>query len=140
MVQRKEYYHKLLRQRAELLLAIQTDNNSDGQNSKQVLTKQNQLNLNQAPLTVEEDENRKRICHLENEIIRVNVQWSQGEHIRKKYKAIKGSLMNDAEKFEKNLLELENSLQQQNVDIDNMKVVDRFVISVQRDSKYLFFF
>lgn len=123
VAKRKQYYNKLLRERAELV-AIQNDNATDDQKtkSKQVLGKQNQLNTNQAPLTVEEDENRKLICHLENEIMRVNVQWSQAEHIRKKYKAIKASLMSDAEKFEKNLLELETALKQQNTDIENMKV------------------
>lgn len=115
VVKRKEYYNKLLRQKAEMKLI-------SGENSESIKCKQNPLKTNQAPLTIEEDESRKLICRLENEILRVNVQWSQAEHIRKKYKAIKASLMSDAEKFEKKLLELENALQQQNADIENMKV------------------
>lgn len=116
IVKSKEYHNKLLRQRAEMKLIA-------GENGDQpAKSKQNALKTNQAPLTIEEDESRKSVCQLENEILRVNVRWSQAEHIRKKYKAIKASLMSDAEKFEKKLLELENALQQQNADIENMKV------------------
>lgn len=116
IVKRKEYYNNLLRQRAEMkLIARENDDQA-------IKSKQNPLKTNQVPLTIEEDECRKWVCRLENEILRVNVQWSQAEHIRKKYKAIKASLMNDAERFEKKLLQLENALQQQNADIENMKV------------------
>lgn len=119
--QRKDLYNKLLRRKAEIIV-IQNAESGDQSDSKSKSNRQNQFRTNYAPLTIEEDENRKLICHLENEIIRINMQWSQAEHIRKKYKAIQASLMNDAEKFEKNLLELENALRQQNVDIEKMKV------------------
>lgn len=114
-VQRKNYREKLLQEKAELA-SYQHDCDENQKSSKSL------FKSNQPPITVEEDKNRKLVCHLENEIIRINVQWSQAEHICKKYKAIKGSLMNDAEKFEKNLLEIENALSQQNTDIENMKV------------------
>lgn len=137
-VRRKEHFHRLQRERAESI-AIQNaecgsesqtkDNSSGGgvgSGSRPKTSGQNrQFRSNYAPLTVEEDENRKLICHLENEIIRINMQWSQAEHIRKKYKAIQASLMTDAEKFEKNLLELEEALRQQNGDIEKMKVRKR---------------
>lgn len=121
-VQRKELYNQLLRRKAEIIV-IQNAESGDQSDSKSKSNRQNQFRTNYAPLTIEEDENRKLICHLENEIIRINMQWSQAEHIRKKYKAIQASLMNDAEKFEKNLLELENALRQQNIDIEKMKVI-----------------
>lgn len=120
--QRKQHYYKLQRQKAEII-AIRNAELGDQADSKPKSNRQNQFRSNYAPLTIEEDENRKLICHLENEIIRINMQWSQAEHIRKKYKAIQASLMTDAEKFEKNLFELENALRQQNVDIDKMKVI-----------------
>lgn len=126
LAQRKEFYNKLQRQKAEII-AIRNAENGDQSNNnntnKSKSNRQNQLRLNQAPLTIEEDENRKLICHLENEIIRINMQWSQAEHIRKKYKSIQASLMTDAEKFEKNLFELESALRKQNVDIEKMKVI-----------------
>lgn len=130
---RKQHYNQLQRERAESI-AIQnaecggesqtTEGNSgDAGSGRPKTSGQNrQFRSNYAPLTVEEDENRKLICHLENEIIRINMQWSQAEHIRKKYKAIQASLMTDAEKFEKNLLELEEALRQQNGDVEKMKV------------------
>lgn len=122
-VYRKNLYNKLQRQKAEIIAVRNAENNGDQSNGKPKSNRQNQFRSNQAPLTIEEDENRKLICHLENEIIRINMQWSQAEHIRKKYKSIQASLMTDAEKFEKNLLELENALRKQNVDIEKMKVI-----------------
>lgn len=121
-VQRKEHYNKLQRLKAESIAIRNAETGDETSNNKTKSNRQNQFRANCAPLTIEEDENRKLICHLENEIIRTNMQCSQAEHIRKKYKSIQASLMTDAEKFEKNLLELEDALRQQNVDIDKMKV------------------
>lgn len=120
--QRKEHYNKLQRTRAELIAIQNAESGDQTGDGKQKSNRQNQFRSNHAPLTIEEDENRKLICHLENEIIRTNMQCSQAEHIRKKYKSIQASLMTDAEKFEKNLLELEDALRQQTVDIEKMKV------------------
>ena len=75
------------------------------------------------PETIVEDFNTKLICHLENEIHRVNVQWMEAEHIRKKYRAIKSSLMSDAENFESSLAELEQSLRAQETELDRLKEV-----------------
>lgn len=75
-----------------------------------------------AASTVEEDDNRKLICHLENEIHRTNVQWMEAEHIRKKYRSIRATLSADSEKFEKSLLELEKAITEQQTDINRMQV------------------
>lgn len=123
-VKRKEHHNKLLRLRAELSINIPPANASASAEDKSSSEISKFSQMQAPPLTIEEDESRKHVCHLENEILRINVQWSQAEHIRKKYKSIKSSLMSDAEKFEKNLLEIENALRQQNADIDNMKVTD----------------
>lgn len=122
VVQRKKHYNELQRFKAELIAIRDSEIGDERTEIKSKTTQQNQFRSNQAPLTIEENENRKLICHLENEFIRINMQWSQAEHIRKKYKTIQASLLADAEKFEKNLLELEEALRQQNVDIDKMKV------------------
>lgn len=107
--QRKEHFYKLYDVHQNLL-AMQPD----GVDSM----------LEQMPAqTVEEDDNRKLIWHLENEIHRTNVQWMEAEHIRKKYKSIKTSLMIDAEKFEKSLLELEEEFKKQQKEINHMQVV-----------------
>lgn len=59
---------------------------------------------------------------MENEIHRTSVQWMEAEHIRKKYRAIKSSLMNDSEKFESSLLELEQAISDQEIEINKLKV------------------
>ncbi|XP_055306396.1 outer dynein arm-docking complex subunit 3 [Sitodiplosis mosellana] len=135
-MQRKNQYHKLQRIKAESIAIRKAENGSDQTtNEKPKSNRQKQFRTNYAPLTIEEDENRKLICHLENEIIRINMQWAQAEHIRKKYKSIQATLMTDAEKFEKNLLELEESLRQQNVDIEKMKDVNREAIHMRDATK-----
>lgn len=75
-----------------------------------------------APTTAEEEENRKKICHLENEILRTNAQWMEAEHIRKKYLSIKASLCGDAEKFERSLREMEASMAEQQSDVERIQV------------------
>jgi coiled-coil domain-containing protein 151 len=74
------------------------------------------------PETFEEDSNRKLITFLENEIHQKSVQWMEGEHIRKKYRGIKLSLMNDSEKFESSLLELEKAIIDQEAEISKLEV------------------
>lgn len=105
---RKEYFNKLLEQYQDQLVV-----KNENQDIEHV----------QAPATVEEDESRKLICHLENEIHRTNVQWMEAEHIRKKYRSIKASLLSDSEKFEKSLLELEEAITEQQSDINRMQVI-----------------
>lgn len=74
------------------------------------------------PTSVEEEANRKQICHLENEILRTNAQWMEAEHIRKKYFSIKASLCGDAEKFEKSLREMEVAMAKQQTDVERIQV------------------
>lgn len=87
------------------------------------------------PQTVEEDANRKMVYRLENEIHRTNVQWTEAEHVRKKYKSIQASLMADAERFEKSLLELEDALREQQADINRMQEVHREAIQMRDATK-----
>ncbi|XP_055685260.1 outer dynein arm-docking complex subunit 3 [Lutzomyia longipalpis] len=85
--------------------------------------------------TVEEDHNRRLICHLENEIHRTSVQWMEAEHIRKKYRSIKASLMNDAENFESNLLELEQAITEQQIEIDKLHAVNEEALQMRDSTK-----
>jgi coiled-coil domain-containing protein 151 len=63
------------------------------------------------------------ITRLENEIHKTEVQWNEAEHIRKKYRSIKNSLMNDSEKFESTLLEMEAAIRDQQQEINKLQAV-----------------
>lgn len=63
------------------------------------------------------------ITRLENEIHKTEVQWTEAEHIRKKYRAIKSSLMMDSEKFESTLLQLEHAIREQQQEINQLNSV-----------------
>lgn len=63
------------------------------------------------------------IWQLENDIHKANVQWTEAEHIRKKYKAIEASLRNDAKRYENALNQIEIVLKQQQVEIEKLKVI-----------------
>ncbi|XP_058443406.1 outer dynein arm-docking complex subunit 3 [Malaya genurostris] len=87
------------------------------------------------PETVEEDANRKLITHLENEIHRTSVQWMEAEHIRKKYRGIKSSLMRDAEKFESSLLDLEVAITEQQAEITKLEAVHKEAMQMRDSTK-----
>lgn len=128
-IKRKEHFDKL-HARYQELLALRNDANvttvpNKGANAVSAAP----------PQTVEEDANRKLVYHLENEIHRTEVQWTEAEHVRKKYKSIKTSLMTDAERFEKSLLELEDALREQQADIHRMQEVHREAIQMRDATK-----
>lgn len=89
------------------------------------------------PETLEEDSTRKQITHLENEIHRTSVQWMEAEHIRKKYRGIKSSLMNDSEKFESSLLELEQAIMEQQAEINKLEAIHKEAMSMRDTTKYI---
>ncbi|XP_063706410.1 outer dynein arm-docking complex subunit 3 [Culicoides brevitarsis] len=89
------------------------------------------------PETLEEDSTRKQITHLENEIHRTSVQWMEAEHIRKKYRGIKASLMNDSEKFESSLLELEQAIMEQQAEINKLEAIHKEAMSMRDTTKYI---
>lgn len=89
------------------------------------------------PETLEEDSTRKMITHLENEIHRTSVQWSEAEHIRKKYRGIKASLMNDSEKFESSLLDLEHAIMEQQAEINKLEAIHKEAISMRDTTKFI---
>ncbi|XP_055585634.1 outer dynein arm-docking complex subunit 3 [Uranotaenia lowii] len=115
---RELYYRKLMEQYNALL--GYKNSKADGNNP---------------PETVEEDANRKLITHLENEIHRTSVQWMEAEHIRKKYRGIKASLMRDAEKFESSLLELEQAITEQGAEITKLEGVHKEAIQMRDNTK-----
>lgn len=126
-LKRKEYFDKLAVRQQELL-ALKNE-------VAAVPNKGANTVSNAPPQTVEEDANRKLVYHLENEIHRTNVQWTEAEHVRKKYKSIRASLMADAERFEKSLLELEDALREQQADINRMQEVHHEAIQMRDATK-----
>lgn len=87
------------------------------------------------PETIVEDYNTKLICHLENEIHRTSVQWMEAEHIRKKYRSIKSSLMSDAENFESSLAELEQSLMVQETELERLRGIYEEAVEMREQTK-----
>lgn len=87
------------------------------------------------PETVVEDYNTKLVCHLENEIHRTTVQWNEAEHIRKKYRSIKSSLMGDSENFESSLVELEQSLVAQETELDRLRRIYEEAVEMRDSTK-----
>lgn len=75
----------------------------------------------------------KLITRLENEIHKTEVQFNEAEHIRKKYKAIKSSLMQDSERFERTLKELEEAIKEQQAEIYKLKSHQKEAVQM-RDS------
>lgn len=126
-LKRKEYFDKLAVRQQELQ-ALKNEVASVPNKGANTVS-------NAPPQTVEEDANRKLVYHLENEIHRTNVQWTEAEHVRKKYKSIRASLMADAERFEKSLLELEDALREQQADINRMQEVHHEAIQMRDATK-----
>lgn len=75
------------------------------------------------------------VYQLENEIHRTKVQCTEAEHIRKKYKSIRSCLMTDAERFEKSLKELEETLAKQQSEINRLQTVHREAMDMRDNAK-----
>lgn len=75
------------------------------------------------------------VYQLENEIHRTKVQCTEAEHIRKKYKSIRSCLMTDAERFEKSLKELEETLSNQQNEINRLQTVHREALDMRDNAK-----
>ncbi|KAG4068721.1 hypothetical protein HA402_002412 [Bradysia odoriphaga] len=121
-LKRKTFFDNLLEQYHEALA-----NKNDNQDPA----------VEHVPSTIEEAESRKLICHLENSIHKKTTQWMEAEHIFKKYKSIKVSLMADSEKFEKSLLELEEAITDQQVDIARMQQIHNEAIQMRDATKII---
>ncbi|XP_034111206.1 myosin-9 [Drosophila albomicans] len=119
---RQQHFSRLVERYRELLANKEAQNQNLGE---------------KPPETLEEDANRKLVCQLENEIHRTNVQWMEAEHIRKKYRSIEASLMTDAERFERSLRELEQSLNEQKAEIERLQQVHNEAIEMRDAAKVI---
>lgn len=106
--QRQKFFHKMVEEHKNIVKSKCTQ----------------QLSTAILPTAMEDDENKKLICHLENEIHRTNVQAMEAEHIKKKYLSIKGSLSDDSEKFERAIREFNESFAEQQREIDKLQVMN----------------
>ena len=75
------------------------------------------------------------ITRLENEIHKTEVQWNEAEHIRKKYRSIKNSLMMDSEKFESTLLKMEAAIREQQQEINKLQAVYQEAVQMRDSTK-----
>ena len=62
------------------------------------------------------------ICFLENQIHRVEMNLMEAEHVRKKYRIIRGRLLDDSVEFESTLVKMEEAIQTQESEIKQLKV------------------
>ncbi|PZC74425.1 hypothetical protein B5X24_HaOG207867 [Helicoverpa armigera] len=60
---------------------------------------------------------RKNVSHLENEIHKVLIQWTEAELVKKKYISIRQALLDDSVKFESSLSRIEDLLKKQKEEI-----------------------
>ncbi|KAJ8734301.1 hypothetical protein PYW07_014852 [Mythimna separata] len=60
---------------------------------------------------------RKHVSHLENEIHKVLIQWTEAELVKKKYISIRQALLDDSVKFESSLTRIEDLLKKQKEEI-----------------------
>jgi coiled-coil domain-containing protein 151 len=75
------------------------------------------------------------VTRLENEIHKMEVQWNEAEHIRKKYRSIKSSLMMDSEKFESTILKMEEAIREQQQEINQLQSVYQEALQMRDSTK-----
>ncbi|XP_068629190.1 outer dynein arm-docking complex subunit 3 [Battus philenor] len=66
---------------------------------------------------------RKHVSHLENEIHKVLIQWTEAEQVKKKYLSIRQALVEDSVKFESSLSHIEELLRTQQEEIRKLEWV-----------------
>lgn len=65
----------------------------------------------------------------------MDVQWNEAEHIRKKYRSIRNSLMMDSEKFESTLLKMEAAIRDQQQEINKLQAVYHEALQMRDSTK-----
>lgn len=63
------------------------------------------------------------------------MQWNEAEHIRKKYRSIKSSLMMDSERFESTLLKMEAAIREQQQEINKLQAVYQEALQMRDSTK-----
>ena len=73
------------------------------------------------------------ICSLENQIHRVEMNFMEAEHVRKKYRIIRTSLLDDSVEFESTLVKIEDAIKKQEAEINQLKVNTRAFFFLRSD-------
>ncbi|XP_063235839.1 outer dynein arm-docking complex subunit 3 isoform X2 [Bacillus rossius redtenbacheri] len=77
----------------------------------------------------------QQVCSLENQIHHVEMNMMEAEHIRKKYRAIRTSLLEDGVAFESCLRGLEHSIQRQDVEIQHLEKINNEALDLRDVTK-----
>ncbi|PSN45156.1 hypothetical protein C0J52_03936 [Blattella germanica] len=89
------------------------------QNKMKVLAEQYHVLLHRNGTHAEKPE----VCSLENQIHRVEMNLMEAEHVKKKYRVIRGSLLEDGVAFESTLIKIEEAIKKQEAEIRQLKDV-----------------
>nr|CAD7256230.1 unnamed protein product [Timema shepardi] len=73
----------------------------------------------------------RKVTSLENQIHRVNMNMMEAEHVKKKYRAIRNSLLDDSVSFESSLKKLEKSIQKQGMEIKRLQKINKEALDLR---------
>ncbi|XP_049782214.1 outer dynein arm-docking complex subunit 3 [Schistocerca cancellata] len=77
----------------------------------------------------------KQVCSLENQIHRVEMNMMEAEHVKKKYRSIRTSLLDDSVEFESTLKRLENMIQKQQAEINHLQEINKEAMDLRDMTK-----
>ncbi|CAG2059639.1 unnamed protein product, partial [Timema podura] len=72
-----------------------------------------------------------QVTSLENQIHRVDMNMMEAEHVKKKYRAIRNSLLDDSVSFESSLKKLEKSIQKQEMEIKHLQKINKEALDLR---------
>ncbi|KAG8264063.1 hypothetical protein J6590_019407 [Homalodisca vitripennis] len=78
---------------------------------------------------------RSAVSILENNIHKVEMNMMEAEHMRKKYRAIRASLLDDSVLFESTLKKLEQNIMKQDTEIKYLQAINRDALDLRDSTK-----
>ncbi|XP_054272979.1 outer dynein arm-docking complex subunit 3 [Macrosteles quadrilineatus] len=81
------------------------------------------------------DPRGKQVSVLENNIHKVEMNMMEAEHMRKKYRAIRASLLEDSVLFESTLNKLEHNIMKQETEIRHLQAINREALDLRDSTK-----
>nr|CAD7400192.1 unnamed protein product [Timema cristinae] len=73
----------------------------------------------------------RQVTSLENQIHHVDMNMMEAEHVKKKYRAIRNSLLDDSVSFESSLKKLEKSIQKQEMEIKHLQKINKEALDLR---------
>ncbi|XP_068082941.1 golgin subfamily A member 6-like protein 26 [Anabrus simplex] len=77
----------------------------------------------------------QRICSLENQIHRVEMNMMEAEHVKKKYRSIRSDLLDDSVEFESSLEKIEQMIQNQEKEIIHLEEINKEALDLRDMTK-----